>query len=317
MGYDEEATAELDREETVEAIASALIRAGCEIDVIGSIRRLAARLAAGDRWDLVFNIAEGFYGSAREAQVPALLEAYEIPCTFSDAMTLAIAQHKAYAKLVVASRGVRTPSYLLIDDASSFDFARFSNLSYPLFVKPACEGTSKGISLASLVVGPDELSERLAALSAPFDGPMLVEEYLPGREVTVGIAGCGDRTRSLGVAEIILHDSADGAIYSYRNKEECEHRVAYVPVEGELADEAAAIAIAAWNALGCRDAGRVDLRQDRDGRLSFIEVNPLSGLHPTHSDLPILCAFSGMSYDKLIATILTEANTRVATSSDR
>ena len=314
MGYGREQTAELDSEETVEAIAGALETHGCDVQIIGSLRRLAARIASGDRWDLVFNIAEGFYGSAREAQVPALLEAYGIPCTFSDAMTLCVAQHKGLAKLAAAASGVPTPPSIVVgpDTRSEHGFRdATSHLQYPLFVKPACEGTSKGISIASLVLSPEELEERLYSVLARFPGPVLVEEYLPGREFTVGVAGVAGTSRSLGVAEIILRDSADGAIYSYRNKEECEHRVDYLPASGAVADEAASVAVAAWRALGCRDAGRVDVRQDRDGRISFIEVNPLAGLHPSHSDLPILCNFSGVSYAELIGTILAEASARI------
>src|SRR5262245_26456090 len=144
-GYSAEDTAEFDNIETIEALAGALERLGHEVDRIGTVRQLAQRLVAGDRWDLVFNIAEGLRGIGREAQVPALLDAYEIPYTFSDPMVMGLALHKGMTKHVLRDRGVPTAPFALVADPS--DVAAV-NLPYPLFAKPVAEGTGKGITPA-------------------------------------------------------------------------------------------------------------------------------------------------------------------------
>jgi D-alanine-D-alanine ligase len=107
-----------------------------------------------------------------------------------------------------------------------------------------------------------------------------------------------------------LNAEAEAGVYSYVNKEECESRVVYRLAEDAEAKEAGAVALAAWRALGCRDGGRVDLRQDARGKPLFLEVNPLAGLHPTHSDLPIMCTLARIPYDALIGRIVESARRR-------
>ena len=141
--------------------------------------------------------------------------------------------------------------------------------------------------------------------------PVLVERYLPGREFTVGIVGTGDAARSLGVIEVTLLSNAEQHAYSYENKENCEECVEYILADDIEAREAEKVALAAWRGLGCRDGGRVDLRSDDRGRPQFMEVNPLAGLNPEHSDLPIICSRIGMPYQKLIEVIVTSARRRV------
>jgi D-alanine-D-alanine ligase len=150
-----------------------------------------------------------------------------------------------------------------------------------------------------------------------FRQPVLVETYLPGREFTVGILGTGPAAAVLAVMEIRLKGVAEAAAYSYVNKEECEDRVEYRLASDGEAETAAALALAAWRALGCRDAGRVDLRSDAGGRPQFLEANPLAGLHPEHSDLPIMCALAGIGYDELIGRILDSAAGRIGASPQR
>ena len=184
----------------------------------------------------------------------------------------------------------------------------------PLFVKPAAEGTSKGISADSKIVNRPALRRSCDALLKQFRQPVLVETYLPGREFTVGLAGGGERAEVLGTLEVILHPHAEADVYSYRNKEECEDLVHYKLVRAENDDqvrESEQIALATWRMLGCRDAGRVDLRCDAHGRPNFIEANPLPGLHPRHSDLPILCTSLGIPYVSLIERIVQSALQRI------
>ena len=307
-GYSAEAAAEFDKPETIEAFERLLRELGHEPVRIGNIRALTAQLARGERWDLVWNIAEGLHGIGREAQVPALLDAYEIPYTFSDPLVLSVTLHKAMTKRIVRDLGVPTPDFLVVEREA--DIARVS-LAFPVFVKPLAEGSSKGVSGKSLVRNRKELEQQCRILLEAFKQPVLVETYLPGREFTVGIIGTGDDARVVGAMEVLLTEHAEAGIYSYGNKEEYEDRVRYDLVSGAILEEATTLALAAWRGLGCRDGGRIDLRADAAGRLSFIEVNPLPGLHPTRSDLTILCRLGGISYKELFTRILESASKRV------
>lgn len=303
-GFSEEETAEFDRADTVDAIEEAIQALGHETDRIGRVTDLVKRLARGERWDLVFNIAEGLHGSGREAQVPALLDAYGIPYTFSDPLALCVTLDKAAAKRIVRDAGIPTPVFAVIKDPSE---AERVDLDFPLFVKPVSEGTGKGITPACKVMSKTDLVQISTFLLERFQQPVLVESFLPGREFTVGILGSGSRTQTIGVLEVGLNTRADPEVYSYANKEWCEDRVTYTLVQDEEAQAAARVAVASWKALGCRDAGRIDLRSDAQGVPHFLEANPLAGLHPEHSDLPILCQRVGMSYQELVSRILEEA----------
>ncbi|MFN8392715.1 MAG: ATP-grasp domain-containing protein [Bdellovibrionota bacterium] len=307
-GFSEEETAEFDKSDTIEAIEAALASLGMNSERIGSIDMLVSELAAGKRWDLVFNIAEGLRGIGREAQVPAVLDAYDIPYTFSDPLVLALTLHKGMTKHVVRDQGVPTPNFRVVE--SLRDLERLT-LEYPLFAKPACDGTSKGVSPQSKVLNAAELRATCCALLERFRQPVLVEEFLPGREFTVGLIGTGDDAEAIGVLEVSLSPEAEQGIYSYENKEHWETLVCYTLAHDELADECRQLALDVWRGLGCRDAGRVDVRVGRDGRAQFIEVNPLAGLNPERSDLPILCKRLGMPYAELISRIVSSALKRV------
>jgi D-alanine-D-alanine ligase len=315
LGFDEHAVAEFDSALTVDAIAGALTNLGHEVVRIGHVRSLAARLVAGERWDLVFNIAEGVAGFGRESQVPALLEAYEIPYTFSDPLVCALTLHKGMAKHVARGCGVPTPDFALVTTAA--DATRVT-LPLPLFAKPVAEGTSKGVTAASLVTSRAELLEVCSELLGRHRQPVLVERFLTGREFTVGILGTGDDARALAVLEVVLREGADAAVYSYRNKAEWRQLVDYRLLEmGTLRREVESVALASWRCLGCRDAGRVDVRLDGAGRPQLLEINPLAGLTPGHSDLPIMAELSGLDYRALIAEILRCATARLAAAAAR
>ncbi|MEX0707681.1 MAG: hypothetical protein WD078_06915, partial [Woeseia sp.] len=296
-GYSELETAEFDRIDTIDSIAGALTTLGYRVDRIGHLQQLAGRLVAGDRWDLVFNICEGMHGWAREAQVPALLDAYQIPYVFSDPLVCALTLHKGMTKDVVRAAGVATPDFAVVQDAAAL---RTIRLPYPLFAKPVAEGTGKGVSRESKINNSDELSAVCRRLLAEHRQPVLVERFLPGREFTVGIIGTARKARAIATLEINLLAGADAEVYSYRNKENCEELVAYTLLaEDRLRRQVEALALNAWRALGCRDGGRIDVRLDETGAANFIEVNPLAGLHPEHSDLPIMATMVNMSYTSL------------------
>jgi D-alanine-D-alanine ligase len=310
-GYGEEETAEFDRPETIEAIAAALGELGHQTERIGNLKQLVRRLVAGESWDLVFNIAEGLHGFGREAQVPALLDAYGIPYTFCDPLVASLSLHKSVAKHVVRGYGVLTPDFVVVEREADLESL---SVCYPVFVKPVAEGTGKGIDAKSKVHTAQELRRVCFKLLARFKQPVLVETFLPGREFTVGIVGTGFRAMPLGVMEVVLRPAAESNAYSYSNKENYAGLVDYHLVAGELANEVSAVALAAWRALGCRDGGRVDLRLDAEQRPHFLEVNPLAGLNPEHSDLAILCRLSGIPYIELIRRILASALERCGVS---
>jgi D-alanine-D-alanine ligase len=309
-GFSEEETAELDQIGTIDAIDDTLRALGHHTERIGHVEDLAAALLSGRRWDLVFNICEGLFGMGREAMVPALLDHYRVPYTFSDPLTLAVTLHKGMAKHVVRGAGIPTPDFAVVDSARD---ARRVTLPLPLFVKPVGEGTGKGISPASIVRRRVDLERRSVELLERFRQPVLVETLCPGRELTVGILGTGEQARPIATLEVHLLEGAEAEVYSYVNKEHCEELVRYALASPRdpVVREAEAIAVAAWRALGCRDGGRVDLRCDAEGRPQFLEVNPLAGLHPEHSDLPILSTLAGLPYPQLLRGIVESARTRV------
>jgi len=311
MGFTEEETAEFDRDDTIDAIEDALRRQGHEVERIGHIRTLVQRLSAGQRWDLVFNICEGLSGFGREAAVPALLEAWGIPCTFSDSLVNALTLHKAFAKQVVMQAGFPSPDFFLVETPEDVDRIR---LPFPLFVKPVAEGTGKGVHSQSRVNDPENLRRICLDVLTRYHQPALVETYLPGREFTVGITGTGARAEAVGVMEVILRENAEAHAYSYVNKEKCENLVTYRLADDPVAQDCAKLATDIWRLLGCRDAGRMDFRCDAAGRPHFLEVNPLAGLHPEHSDLPIICTMVGISFDQLIGRIVQSASERIHAS---
>lgn len=298
-GFSEEDAAEFDPESTVATIEAALRGFGFETDRIGNVIALARRLVSGDRWNFVFNIAEGVRGFGREAQVPALLDAFGIPYTFSDALVSALSLHKAMAKRVVRDAGLLTADFVLVE---AIDAVRDIPLPFPLFAKPVAEGTSKGIGPASIVDNQAALRDVCAHLLARYAQPVLVERFLPGREFTVGIVGGGPSTACLGVMEVHYHDAAGPTVYSYEHKRTDD--LTFYSLPGDSASRAAGeLALAAWRVLGARDAGRVDVRLDAEGRPHFVEANVLPGIS-LRSDLVICARHAGWSYDQLLGRIV-------------
>lgn len=302
MGYGEEETAEFDSEITIAAICDALGALGHVPVRIGNIRALAAQLVAGERWDAVFNICEGLHGLAREAQVPALLDAYDIPYVFSDPLTLSLTLDKAMTKRVVRDAGIATADFAVIEtmaDVAAVD------MPFPLFAKPVAEGSGKGVNARSKIANAAQLKAVARDLLAQFHQPVLVETFLSGREFTVGIVGTGDKARVLGVSEIVPKPAYVGEGYGYENKETgWEDKVDIRRSQGPEAKAAGAVALDAWRALRCRDGGRIDIRCDAAGKPHFIEVNPLAGLRPGYSDLYFIAQYAGLTYEGLIGAIL-------------
>ena len=304
-GYSQEQIAELDIEETIEAIENALQEAGHQVERIGGLENLMRALLQGKRWELVFNIAEGMHGMAREAQIPCLLDAYQIPYVFSDSAVLALTMNKAMTNAVLRCHDVRVSDFQVLRQEN--DLSKVA-MPYPLFVKPLAEGSSKGISENSLVRNAAQLAQSCRELWRQSRQPLMLERYLCGREFTVGLLGSAEQTGLLAVMEVTLNHKADSSAYTYANKQQYEERVKYQTVEQP---EVAKLAMQAWRILNCRDAGRVDLRMDQEGRPHFLEVNPLAGLNPKYSDLCIMCRQIGIPYNCLIQKILASAMKRL------
>ncbi len=302
LGFDKETCAEFDSIETIDAIDAFLKSRGCDTERIGNVQALTRALAGGKKWDLVFNIAEGLRGRGREAQVPALLDAYGIPYLFSDPLVLCLTLDKALTKRVLRDADIPTAPFAVFSSVTDK-----TDLPYALFVKPIAEGTGKGITARSLVRNEKELKAAVSDLLFRFSQPVLAETYLPGREFTVGITGMGETSNIIAVMEILLGDKADACGYTYDNKQHYEDRVHYKLVDDAEAKKAGEVALAAWKLLGCRDGGRVDLRSDAKGAPQFLEINPLAGLHPVLGDLVIMARLAGISYTALLGRMFDSA----------
>lgn len=300
-GYSLDETAEFDKQETIDALDESLKLMGHQTEPVGNTFQLIEALSAGKKWDMVFNIAEGLFGDGRESVVPAILDQYKIPYVFSGPVVMGISLNKHLAKLVVAAAGVPVSPGCLISQIEDLDSC---NLEYPLFVKPVSEGTGKGITAKSLVKSTAELKKMTEWILREFNQPALVEEYLPGREFTVGIVGSGDDAIAIGGMEVVCSDNLP---YSVEVKENYQNYCKYFPLAQEVIDECKSVALRSWKALNALDAGRIDLKADRNGKICFIEANPLAGLNPVHSDLPILARMYGIEYQRLMEMIMEAA----------
>ncbi|MDF1564097.1 MAG: ATP-grasp domain-containing protein [Deltaproteobacteria bacterium] len=304
---DEEA--EYDAPTTIAAVREAIESYGHEVVELEATPELAAILPASGV-DVVFNIAEGIRGRSRESQVPALLELIDVPYTGSDPATLSLALDKGLAKRVVHQAGVHTPRFVVLHTGKE----RLPKwVTYPVMVKPVAEGSSKGVAERSVATSEAELRAAATAMIGRYRQPALVEEFLTGREFTVGLLG-DRRPKVLPPMEIVFLSKDDPhPIYTFDDKLDIKDKIRYeVPakVDPPLLKELEKAARNAFVALGCRDVARIDLRLDSEGRVSFIECNPLPGLTPGWSDLCLIAEGAGMSYRSLVGEILAPAMRR-------
>ncbi len=309
-GAPEDFYGEYDSEETIERLETAILGLGYSVYRIGNIDKLVSFLAEKQRVDIVFNIAEGRWGRNRESQIPALLEAYSIPYTFSDPFTLGICLDKAFAKRLWQLDGLPVAPFYLVESPLDFCSPLEMGLEFPLFVKPVREGSSKGIGLESVVETVEQLKTQVERVMTLYQQPALVEEFLPGREFTVAVIGSGPNAKVLGALEVpyVAVSRVDG--FLQKNDWNTYSLSIHKPVgESPLLKQLTEVSLRAFQALGCRDAGRLDLRMDKNGQLVLMEINPLPGLS-SHSALPYIAALAGISFKMLLDGILREAIAR-------
>jgi D-alanine-D-alanine ligase len=303
--------AEYDAPETLDAIRQAIESHGHEVIELEATPDLPARLVAS-RPDVVFNIAEGRGGRGREAHVPALLELLGIPYTGSDAVALGMTLDKMLAKRLAAAEGVSTPGATVLENG---DEPLADDLRFPLIVKPLREGSSMGVTRRSVVAGETELRASTRALIEKYRQPVLVEEYVAGREVTVGLIG-NPQVRMLPPLEVVFLSDDPLHVYGFEMKQgptedvHLEVPAQLGPKEVQSLEDAA---IACFRAFGCRDFARLDFRLGGDGRPQFIECNPLPGLMPSWSDFCLMAEAAGIDHPALIGEILSFAILRLET----
>ncbi|MFA5561552.1 MAG: ATP-grasp domain-containing protein [Eubacteriales bacterium] len=307
-----DAEAEYDNIETVHAIEAALREGGHRTVLLEADGSLPERLRT-TRLDIAFNIAEGISGRGREAQVPALLHYYGIPFTGSDETTLCVALDKALTKRLLLTHRIPTPRYAVLTPDT---LRRLPALPYPVIVKPVAEGSSKGISEVSVVKNREELRTLAAANLAAYRQDLLAEAYIAGREFTVGLLGNGEDLRVFTPMEICFKKPTQGAfhVYSYPVKQDYTRYVSYAcpaDISPGIEQEMVRLSRKIYRALSCRDFARIDFRVSEEGKVCFIEINPLPGLAPGYSDYPMAAAFCGMDYAALVQGILHAACRRL------
>ena len=307
--------ADFEDQATIDAVAGALSSDGHSVEPIEYSTRIAADLARADV-DFVFNICEGRTGRNRESIVPAIAESLGVAYSGSDPLTLGMTQDKSVAKLVAGSAGVATPRAVTVTDADQLAdsgwLAGLHALQLPLFVKPNHEGCSKGIRLSSLVESEVELESQVRWVIDRYRQPALVEEFLPGRELSVGVLG-NEAPQVFPVTEIVVTSETGELVpfYPFEMKGAHDKRL-FCPadVDSATAESVVRDALRLFAAFGIRDYCRVDFKLDSVGAASFLEMNALPGLSPEYSLYPAAAAAAGLSYDSLVLGVLQAATGR-------
>ncbi|MBF0406601.1 MAG: ATP-grasp domain-containing protein [Candidatus Riflebacteria bacterium] len=296
---------EFDSQETLNSIAAAISDFGHSVDILEADRTFPSALAEG-KYDFVFNIAEGLKGRCRESLVPAVCEMLEIPYSGSDAITMGVTLDKDLARQVVSSKVPVAKGRVFY----SGDKIDLSGMKFPILMKPNAEGSSKGIRLKSKIDSPENAEVEIQNLIRQYNGPVLVEEFIPGKECTVAVLG-NENPAVLGIMEIAPKKLAvKDFVYSIEMKRDYKNCVEYFSPSRFSEKVIAAInkyAVDAYKLLGCRDFARMDFRLDADERPVFLEVNPLPGLCPVKSDIVLLAKGYGISYNDLLSRILSNA----------
>jgi D-alanine-D-alanine ligase len=304
----DDACEEYDSWETVELIATSLEAEGHTVTMLGGGRDFLTKIL-DNKVDFVFNIAEGrgAYRS-REAQVPSIIEMLNIPYSGSDPQSLAMCLDKPLTKRLVALEGVSTPNWRIINDRQELHQMNWSRLLFPAIIKPAYEGSSKGIRLTSLVEDAKQANEVTECLLDRYHQPVMMERVIPGDEVTVGIIG-NSPPEILGVMRVLPKQKNDYFLYTLDVKRNYLELVDYecpAGLEERVLQRIRTASVKAFEALGCRDFARLDFRISAAGVPYFLEMNPLPGLG-AHSDLVIMAGKLGWNHRQLVSAVLSAA----------
>jgi D-alanine-D-alanine ligase len=307
---------EYDSEETINSVITALKNKGHSVEAIDVEYPALFSYFKKNSVDMVFNIAEGKHGRFRESEVPAVLDYLNIPYTGSETFSLALALNKSLTKKILKAENIPTPNFQLFvrgDEELSVD------LTFPLIVKPNCEGSAKGINKTNVVNNKEELFKKVRECIDIYRQEALVEEFIEGKELTVGILENG-KTRVLPILEIDFSNCKKSGeyFYSWKMKEfQGNSELGLVPefhcparLDKDVEEKVKDVALRTHRAVGCLDISRTDIRLDKSNIPYVLEINPLPGLDPKESNFPIMAYAAGMAYDDLIEAILISASER-------
>ncbi len=307
---------EFDSEETINAIAGALSKKGHSVDRIEAEYPNLFSYFSKNKVDMVFNIAEGKSGKFRESEIPAILDYLDVPHTGSSTFSLALALNKAITKKILITENIPTPDFQLFETGNE-ELSR--GLKFPLIVKPNCEGSAKGINSSSVVRAKNELYSKVRESIILYKQEALVEEFIEGKELTVGVLENG-KTTILPILEIDFSSCSKSGeyFYSWRMKEfQGNNEMGLTPtfhcparLDKETERRVKEVALKTHHAVGCLDISRTDIRLNKDNIPYVLEINPLPGLDPKESNFPIMAYASGMKYEDLIDAILMSAYKR-------
>ncbi len=305
--------AEYDSMETINAIKKAIEKNGYSVELIGADGEIFEKLKNA-KIDLAFNIAEGPKMDSRESLVPVLLEMQRIPYTGSTPLTLAIGLDKAKTKEILIANDIGTPRFQVFKSPKE---KLNRKMKFPLIVKPVCEGSSVGITNDSVVRNEKELQRQVNFVFEKFKEPVIAEEFIDGREFSAAIVANGKPT-VLPIVEFNFDCLPKGAkkMHSFEAKwvwDTMEKPLPLYKCPAKLTEgqrkKMESVAIAAFNALDCRDLCRIDLRE-KNGKIFVLEINPLPGLNPDpkcNSVFPTAIRASGIKFEKIINDVIESA----------
>lgn len=309
--------AEWDSMETIDAVKTALVQGGHDVTLIEADTDAYEKLKSL-KPDFVFNVAEGFYGASRESQIPAMLEMLNLNFTGSDSITIGICHDKSRCKEILSYYKIENSKFFIIDEILSTN-----NISFPKFVKPLHEGSSKGIYNSSLAKNIKELNSEIERIKECYNQPALVEDYVEGKEFTVAMLGNGDGVKVLPIVEVNLDFVPEGfnKIYSYEVKwffdtreNQLEIFTCPAKIDKKIYESIEKVCKDAFKVLRIRDWARIDVRLDKNNVPNIIEINPLPGILPDPRDnscYPKAARHAGMDYNKMINAVLNEAVQRI------
>ena len=305
---------EFDSEETIGAISAVLNKKGHSVSLVNAEQPSLFSYFRKNRADIVFNIAEGRSGRWRESEIPAILDYLDIPYTGSNTFSLALALNKALTKKLLKAENIPTPSFQVFAKGNE---ELNADLKFPLIVKPNREGSGKGINISNVVHTKNKLFKKIRETKELYKQEVLVEEFIDGKELTVGILENG-KISVLPILEIDFSNCKDSGeyFYSWRMKEfQGSLELGLMPqfhcparLDKSTEELVKEVAIKTHRAVGCFGISRTDIRLNRNNIPYVLEINPLPGLNPQESNFPLMAYAAGMKYEDLIEAILMSAS---------